>query len=110
MKTFLWILLAVLTLGYLLPTAVAGVRDHRNTGAIFLLNFLLGWTVIGWIGALVWAVTSPAAAPAVVVNVQAAPGTAPTVSTAAPAEFCPRCGTRREANAPTCRNCGAALS
>lgn len=29
----------------------------RNAGAIFVLNLLLGWTVIGWIVALVWALT-----------------------------------------------------
>ena len=29
----------------------------RNQGAIFTLNLLLGWTIIGWIVALVWAMT-----------------------------------------------------
>lgn len=41
---------------YFLPAIIAGVRHKRDTLAIFLLNFFLGWTFIGWIVALVWAV------------------------------------------------------
>jgi hypothetical protein len=41
---------------YFLPTLV-GVRK-RNLPAIFVLNLLLGWTLIGWVAALVWATTS----------------------------------------------------
>ncbi|MEN8613689.1 superinfection immunity protein [Dehalogenimonas sp. THU2] len=41
---------------YFLPTTIAIARKRRNTGAIFLLNLLLGWTFIGWVVALVWAV------------------------------------------------------
>lgn len=40
---------------YFLPSFVAAARGHRNAGAIFLLNLVLGWTVFGWIIALVWA-------------------------------------------------------
>jgi hypothetical protein len=42
---------------YFAPTLVAGWRNHRNTGAIFVLNFLLGWWLIGWAAALIWALT-----------------------------------------------------
>jgi hypothetical protein len=42
---------------YFLPTIIAERRKKVNHMAIFLVNFLLGWTVIGWIVALVWAVT-----------------------------------------------------
>ena len=41
---------------YFLPTIIALARKRRNTLAIFLLNFFLGWTLIGWVVALVWAV------------------------------------------------------
>ena len=40
---------------YFLPTIVG--RRKRNAGAIFVLNLLLGWTLIGWVVALVWALT-----------------------------------------------------
>jgi hypothetical protein len=41
---------------YFLPSIVAIVRNKRDTTAILLLNLFLGWSVIGWIVALVWAV------------------------------------------------------
>jgi Superinfection immunity protein len=43
---------------YFLPAIVARARKHRNDLAIFMLNLLLGWTVLGWIGALIWACTA----------------------------------------------------
>lgn len=44
---------------YLIPTVVAFHRQHHNRQAIGALNLLLGWTVIGWIAALIWALTRP---------------------------------------------------
>lgn len=49
-----WIV-AVLSLGYMLPWAVAETRGRPNSGAIGVLNLLAGWTLIGWIAALVMA-------------------------------------------------------
>ena len=46
------ILLALIAL-YMLPTWIAAVRMHRQTTAIAALNILLGWTLLGWVGALV---------------------------------------------------------
>jgi len=40
---------------YLLPSLIATSRHKRNAGAIFLLNLFLGWTVLGWVIALIWA-------------------------------------------------------
>lgn len=45
---------------YFIPALIAASRSHNNVWAIFLLNLLLGWTVIGWVGALIWAVANPA--------------------------------------------------
>ena len=42
---------------YFLPTIFAVLSKKRNASAICLLNFLLGWTFIGWVVALVWATT-----------------------------------------------------
>lgn len=47
---------------------IAGARNHTNTLSIFLLNLFLGWTFLGWIGALVWSFTSASKAPTVIVN------------------------------------------
>ncbi len=46
------IVVAVLTVGYMLPWAIAVVRDVRHW-SVFWVNLLLGWTVVGWIIALV---------------------------------------------------------
>ena len=46
------IIVAILTAGYMLPWAIAAVRDVPHWG-VFWLNLLLGWTIVGWIIALV---------------------------------------------------------
>lgn len=53
-------LLALFILGgiYVLPTIVAYRRHHRQTLAITVLNVVLGWTLLGWVVALVWACTT----------------------------------------------------
>jgi len=43
---------------YFAPGLIAGLRCHRNANAIFVLNIRAGWTVIGWIAAMVWAWTN----------------------------------------------------
>lgn len=41
---------------YFLPTLVAESHRHRNSSAIVLINFFFGWTILGWVGAMVWAI------------------------------------------------------
>jgi len=52
-----WILF-VLLVPYFLPTIIAILRQKTNTGSIFALNLLLGWSLIGWVVALIWALSS----------------------------------------------------
>jgi len=33
------------------------VRDKRGASGVALVNFLLGWTVIGWFVAFIWSFT-----------------------------------------------------
>jgi hypothetical protein len=42
---------------YLAPSIVAVVRGHHRWPWIGFLNFATGWTVAGWIAALLWSVT-----------------------------------------------------
>jgi hypothetical protein len=42
---------------YFLPTVIALTRGHLSALAIFFLNLFLGWTVIGWVVALIWSCT-----------------------------------------------------
>lgn len=43
---------------HFLPSLIAVKRSHKNAMAIVALNIFLGWTVIGWVAALVWSCTS----------------------------------------------------
>ena len=51
------VIVAIVTVGYMLPWAIAAVRDvpHWST---FWVNLLLGWTLVGWIIALVMSLRS----------------------------------------------------
>ncbi len=39
---------------YLLPTFIAIYRRHTRRTAIIIINALLGWTVAGWLAAMIW--------------------------------------------------------
>lgn len=53
-----WILLALaLVAVYLLPAMVAVGRNIKSDGGVFVVNLLLGWTFVGWVVALAWAVS-----------------------------------------------------
>lgn len=49
---WVWLLL------YFAPAGVAMARGHRQALAIGVLNLVGGWTIIGWIVAIVWACTA----------------------------------------------------
>lgn len=42
-----------------IPAFIAHVQGHPRASAITLLNVLAGWTIIGWIAALIWALSKP---------------------------------------------------
>jgi len=43
---------------YFLPAIIAAARQTHNSTGILLLNIFLGWTIVGWIVALVLAIVS----------------------------------------------------
>ena len=51
---------------YFIPSINAYWKKKRNKSAVLTLNFFLGWTVIGWIVALVWSSTNDAPATVVI--------------------------------------------
>jgi cytoskeletal protein RodZ len=54
-----WILILLFVFPlYFLPTIIATARKNANTLGILLLNLFLGWTVLGWLGAIIWAFSS----------------------------------------------------
>ncbi len=40
---------------YFAPSIVAAVRKHEQLGLVILVNFLVGWSGVGWILTLLWA-------------------------------------------------------
>jgi Superinfection immunity protein len=53
--TIVAILAAVLTAGYMVPWLVAAARGKSNHWTVFWVNLLLGWTVVGWVVAIIMA-------------------------------------------------------
>ena len=49
---FRWLFI-IFALLYFIAAIVA--RKKRSSSGIFWLNFFLGWTVVGWVTALIWA-------------------------------------------------------
>jgi len=53
---FIAMIVTLIVCAYFLPTIVAVIRNKSNKLAIFVMNLFLGWTFIGWVVALIWAV------------------------------------------------------
>src|SRR3954463_14660338 len=56
MEEWLIVVAPLFLIAYFIPLLVAAGRRHRFIGAIGLINLALGWTVLGWFGAIIWAV------------------------------------------------------
>jgi hypothetical protein len=54
------LLFLILAVSYFIPTYIAVYREHPETKSILRYNALLGWNVLVWIGALIWALQSGA--------------------------------------------------
>lgn len=50
--------LLILLVLYIVPVLLAWTLNNPHLLGITLLDLLLGWTIIGWIAALVWALAS----------------------------------------------------
>ena len=44
---------------YFLPAFIADRRNHPDFRYLLAVNGLLGWTVLGWFAALLWAIAEP---------------------------------------------------
>jgi hypothetical protein len=76
---------------YFLPSIIG--HDKRTFPGIFLLNLLLGWTIIGWIIALIWACTADMRPQVLAV--------------AGAGYYCSRCGASSLPRAHFCWSCGS---
>ncbi len=78
---YIFILLGIAgLLVYLIPSMIALKRGHPQTGAICALNLLLGWSLLGWVASLIWALTKPASTKVNAPPNQATPVAAPIAS------------------------------
>ena len=85
--------LLFLGLMYFLPTIIG--REKSDAGLIFLVNLLLGWTVVGWIVAFIWACAA-----------DTRPVPVRFVPIASSGRFCSQCGSLSVGGAHYCSACG----
>src|SRR5260221_4652924 len=63
-----WIIGCSLAAIYFAPAMVVLYSRQLNRRFILALNFLFGWTIVGWIICLAWAARAPSGEPVVVVR------------------------------------------
>jgi len=88
--------LVVVLIAYFIPSLIANSRGHPKTNLITLANTFLGWTLIGWLVILVWAL-----APLPPKDLQG-----PTPETHVK---CPDCAELVKKEARVCKHCGCKL-
>ena len=72
---------------YFLPAINGYTRKHPKRDLILLVDLLLGWSLIGWLIALIWSYSGPNYSKVKIIK-------------------CPHCGGDIEASYTTCKHCG----
>ena len=102
---------------YFYPAITASAREHPNQTSIMVLNLLLGWTLVGWVVAMVWSVSAISAAQTRTPIENPPPWDAPKpqqpeamASVKTPDEkACPFCAEMVKAAAVKCKHCGSEI-
>ena len=86
---------------YFVPAIVAHKRKHPSFTGILLVDLFFGWTLVGWVGALVWAVTNNNKT--VIVQSES------TAHDPEKTKECPFCAETILKAATKCKHCGSAI-
>jgi hypothetical protein len=89
---------------YMLPTYEAWKNEHPNLAAIALVDLFLGWTVLGWVVAIVWAFRKPEP---VAISLRHAEGATPAPQPTRQTKTCAFCAEEILAAAIKCKHCGS---
>lgn len=93
---------------YFLPAVIASRRSLPNKNSVFIVNLFFGWTFVGWVVALAWAVSgTPSQQYQALSSHEAEPGTA----SPPPSDIkqCPFCAEDIKKAAIVCKHCGRDL-
>lgn len=90
---------------YFIPTFVAYENEQDNSASILVLNLLLGWALIPWVIALIWAMSKKQTTEPMAEHV---PPTEP--ATAGDTRTCPFCAETVKAEAKLCKHCRSELA
>jgi len=90
---------------YFFPSLVAHSRKHPNLTSLFVLNLLLGWTILGWVGTLAWAYSKKHE---VIVEIKST--SQADTQDVAMTKKCPFCAEEVRVEAIKCKHCGSDLS
>jgi Superinfection immunity protein len=96
---FLAVMVVLSAAIYFIPTIVA--RGKPCSASVFVVNLFLGWTLVGWVVALAWALKDPVQLPTAQVIQQTEPMAAP--------RLCSTCGKYSTPDAKFCSGCGLQL-
>jgi hypothetical protein len=90
-----FLFLLVILIFYFIPAMVAWGK--RSFGSVMAINFFLGWTIVGWVVALAWALKDDPKPTQVIVQAPANP------------LLCSNCGKYSAAGSRFCAGCGNGL-